>query len=166
VEVDAYLKPVNQAELTDQSEKGGTMKKRWFVLGLILAIFAISIGCSRESKPVRSSDSQSQTTPATTTKKTNELGASSTAASKTGVSAAEIIARPEIPRVTCRELKKLMDMKAKIAIVDARSMGAWESEHIPGSFCIPPAESSVDPDTRRDQIMAFAPNTLIVIYCD
>jgi rhodanese-related sulfurtransferase len=113
-----------------------------------------------------SKDSQSQSTPAATTEKVNELGSSSKAANKSGVSTTGIIAHPEIPRITCQELKGLMDREAKIAIADARSTSAWESEHIPGSFCIPPTESSVDPDTRRDQIMAFAPNTLIVLYCD
>ena len=142
------------------------MKERVLVLGLmLLAIFAISIGCSTGSKSVISNDSQSPATQAVSTKKGSQLAASPTSKSQ-GATTEIALAHPEIARITCQELKRLMDKKAKITIVDARSIGAWESEHIPGSCCIPPADSSVDQDTRRDQVTAFPPDTLIVLYCD
>ena len=134
-------------------EQGDRMKERLIVLSSILtAIFAILMGCS--TQPV-------------TKKETTPLAASSTVTTESETSTANIaLAHPEIPRITSRELKALMDKKTKIAIVDTRGIGAWEAEHIPGSCCIPPADPSIDADTRRDQVGAFAPDTLIVTYCD
>ena len=119
---------------------------------ILSAISSILIGCS---------------TPSVTTKETTPLATSSTVTTKSPTSTTEIaLAHPEIPRITCQELKTFMDKKTQITIVDSRSIGAWESEHIPGSCCIPPADPSVDEDTRRDQVAAFAPDKLIVLYCD
>jgi rhodanese-related sulfurtransferase len=91
---------------------------------------------------------------------------------------------PEVPRITCEELKKLCDGNTKPVIVDTRDITSFNEEHIPGALNIPyddmPVSAAIDPydlagltednlDTglRMDTKIRWLPkDQLIVLYCE
>jgi rhodanese-related sulfurtransferase len=91
---------------------------------------------------------------------------------------------PEVPRITAEELKKLVEAKSQLVIVDTRDIASFNEEHIPRALNIPyddtPVSASIDPydlaglteddlDTglRMDAKLRWLPkDQLIVLYCE
>jgi len=70
-------------------------------------------------------------------------------------------AHPEIPRISIEELKKLLDGKAELLIIDAQPRAIYEQGHIPGAISFPWREEVTITDIAR-----FPKDKLIVFYCD
>ena len=75
-----------------------------------------------------------------------------------------VLAHPEVPRITAEALKKLIDEKADIVIVDTRDSLSYETGHIPGAINIY-YDPNGDPMTREMTLVALPANKLIVLYC-
>lgn len=62
--------------------------------------------------------------------------------------------------LTTEELKKMMDKKTKMVIVDARDEIAYRDGHLPKAINIPPDKLYV-----IDKLLPKEKNSLIVFYC-
>jgi phage shock protein E len=62
--------------------------------------------------------------------------------------------------ITAEELKKMLDNKTKMVLVDARTGMEYAQGHIPKAINIPP-----DKLTNIESLLPKTKNTLIVIYC-
>ena len=71
---------------------------------------------------------------------------------------------PEVARVSCEELKKMLDTKQDVVIVDTRDNVSYEDAHIPTAINVyyNPIE---DPSSRQMTLVALPMNRPIVIYC-
>lgn len=74
---------------------------------------------------------------------------------------ASFAGHPEIPRITIDELKKLIDNKADIIILDAQQKVIYDKGHIMGALSFP-----WKVEVTTDDIKEFPANKLIVTYCD
>jgi rhodanese-related sulfurtransferase len=70
-------------------------------------------------------------------------------------------ATDDVPRITIQELKKLMDNKADVTILDAQPKRAFEKGHIKGAVSFPWA-----PKLNEGQVAALPKTGTIVVYCD
>lgn len=70
----------------------------------------------------------------------------------------------EATRITCQELKQLMDEGERLVVVDIRG-GGYDSEHIKGAINIS-YDPSGDPMEREMTLTALPADKLMVIYCD
>lgn len=86
------------------------------------------------------------------------------AAEKAGMEDAAAIPNPQISRITAEELKKLIDEKADIVIVDTRDSLSYEYGHIPGAVNIY-YDPNGDPMNREMTLVALPADKLIVLYC-
>jgi len=66
----------------------------------------------------------------------------------------------EIPRITPQELKKLMDDKADIVVVDNQPKGAYDMGHVKGAVNFPWA-TEID----EEDLWKLPRNRLLVLYC-
>jgi hypothetical protein len=74
---------------------------------------------------------------------------------------------PEIPRITCEELKQLMDAGADLVLVDTRFDLSFKAGHLPGAINIP--GTALPPVTQEEldgQLMELPWDRQIVLYCD
>jgi rhodanese-related sulfurtransferase len=71
------------------------------------------------------------------------------------------IVHPEIPRISIDELKKLIDAKAEVIILDAQLKGIYDKGHIKGALSFPWKSDVSDTDVEK-----YDKDKLIVIYCD
>ena len=69
-----------------------------------------------------------------------------------------------MPRITCEDLKQLMD-KGEEIIIDTRTSSSYNEEHIKGAFNIYYNPAS-DPMERAMTFTALPADKPIVIYCD
>ncbi len=67
----------------------------------------------------------------------------------------------DVPRVTIQELKKMMDDKAPVVVLDAQPKRAYDKGHIKGAISFPWA-----PKLSDEQIAALPKGKPIVVYCD
>ncbi|OPY66482.1 MAG: molybdopterin biosynthesis-like protein MoeZ [Syntrophorhabdaceae bacterium PtaU1.Bin034] len=67
----------------------------------------------------------------------------------------------DVPRITVQELKKMMDSKAPVVILDAQPKRAYDKGHIKGAISFPWA-----PKLSDEQIAAIPKGKPIVVYCD
>ena len=74
------------------------------------------------------------------------------------------VAHPELPRITAKGLKKLLEKKYDFILVDARDSGSYNKEHIKGAINIH-YDPVGDPMAREMTLMALPMDKLIVIYC-
>jgi rhodanese-related sulfurtransferase len=75
--------------------------------------------------------------------------------------AATYAAHDEVPRVTIEELKKIIDTKADVVILDVQSKGVYDKGHIKGALSLPWVEELTDSAVKH------LPRTKpIVAYCD
>jgi rhodanese-related sulfurtransferase len=74
------------------------------------------------------------------------------------------LAYPEVPRMTARELVRLIKEKADIVIVDTQSADGYEMWHIPSAINIT-YDSTANPADRQLMLMALPADKPIVIYC-
>ena len=74
------------------------------------------------------------------------------------VMTALVASAQEIPRIKAEELKKLIESKADIVVVDNQPKDAYEMEHIPGAVNFPWAMQVKGPvDLPRDKVL--------ILYC-
>jgi len=77
-------------------------------------------------------------------------------------------ALPEIPRITCEELKQMMDRGDDFVLVDTRSAEwGYNLGHLPGAISIP--NQPEPPDTEEGitmQLEGLPMDKLIISYCD
>ena len=71
---------------------------------------------------------------------------------------------PGISRISAEQLKKLIDEKSDIVIVDTRDSLSYEYGHIPGAINIY-YDPNGDPATREMTLVALPADKLIVLYC-
>jgi rhodanese-related sulfurtransferase len=71
----------------------------------------------------------------------------------------------EIARITCEELRIVMDGTGSVVVVDARSRRSYSREHIPGAVNIP-YDAAADPMERSMMLASLPGDRLTVIYCD
>jgi rhodanese-related sulfurtransferase len=74
------------------------------------------------------------------------------------------IAHPEVPRIAALEVKKLIERKADIVIIDTQPAENYEMWHIPAAVNIPYV-STANPTDREMMLVALPKDKLIVIYC-
>ena len=67
----------------------------------------------------------------------------------------------EIPRVTIQELKRMMDEKADIVILDAQPGSVYAVGHIKGAISFPWARKLTEA-----QVAKLPRNKPIIVYCD
>ena len=68
-----------------------------------------------------------------------------------------LAAAPE--RITMEEFKNMFDSKADMVIVDTRSIGAYESGHIPGAI------SMTYPEDIQARNQELPRDKMIILYC-
>jgi len=81
--------------------------------------------------------------------------------------AEEKLAHPEVPRITCEELKQLMDKGVDLALVDTRFETSFKRGHIKRAINIP--DTPLPPFTEEIiemKLMMLPRDKLIVLYCD
>lgn len=94
------------------------------------------------------------------------------AASSTAPSAEELaeegFALPEIPRITCEELKLMMDEGEDFTLVDSRSkQWGYDMGHLPGAISIPnEPEPPYSEEWMMSQLQGLPEDELIILYCD
>lgn len=71
----------------------------------------------------------------------------------------------EVPRITCEELKQLIDKGEKVIIIDTRKNSSYNAEHIKGAINIY-YDPSGDPVEREMTLTALPVDKLLVLYCD
>jgi rhodanese-related sulfurtransferase len=67
----------------------------------------------------------------------------------------------DVPRITVQELKKMMDTKAPVVVLDAQPKRAFDKGHIKGAISFP-----WGPKLSDEQIAALPKGKPIVLYCD
>jgi rhodanese-related sulfurtransferase len=79
----------------------------------------------------------------------------------------EGFSNPEIPRITCEDLKQLMDISSDFVIVDTRANPVFNMGHLAGAINILYNNATPEAFEIMDQQLATLPdNKLIIIYCD
>ncbi len=74
---------------------------------------------------------------------------------------------PEIPRITCEDLKQQMDSSSDFIIIDTRAESLFKTGHLAGAINIPYATGTPDAFEVMDQQLATLPdNKLKIFYCD
>ncbi|MBN1189375.1 MAG: rhodanese-like domain-containing protein [Dehalococcoidales bacterium] len=71
----------------------------------------------------------------------------------------------ETPRISCEELKQLMDRGEKVVVIDTRDSASYEAEHISGAVNIyyDPSGNSMERDLM---LSGLPPDSVLVPYCD
>jgi len=71
----------------------------------------------------------------------------------------------EVPRITCEELKQMINKRKNVVIIDVRMNSAYYAEHIKGAVNIY-YHPSGDQMEREIMLSALPMDTLLVFYCD
>jgi rhodanese-related sulfurtransferase len=71
----------------------------------------------------------------------------------------------EVPRITCEDLKRLIDKGEKLVIIDTRTNSSYREEHIKGAINIY-YNPGGDPVERAMTFTALPADRPLVIYCD
>jgi hypothetical protein len=152
--------------------KGGSMKNsaRFAVVVLVLVqavLMAVSCGPAATAVPTpppMASLSPTATSAAVATPTSVEEEMPSPTPEEV---IAEELLLPEIPRITCEELKQLMDEGADLVLVDTRFDFSFKAGHLPGAINIPgsalPPVTEEELEAQREQLPW---DKLIVLYCD
>lgn len=71
----------------------------------------------------------------------------------------------DVPRITCEELKELIDRGDNPVVIDTRKSSEYKTGHIKGAINIyyDPSGYSMD---REITLSALPPDMLLVFYCD
>jgi 3-mercaptopyruvate sulfurtransferase SseA len=75
------------------------------------------------------------------------------------------VAHPQVPRITAKELKHLMDEKGEYILVDTRDSYSYDYGHIKGAINIHYYPQG-DPFPRKMMLRALPRDKLIILYCD
>lgn len=71
----------------------------------------------------------------------------------------------DVPRLTCEELKQLLEKKENIVVIDTRKNSAYDSGHIARAVNIY-YNPAGDPMERQLMLSALPADRLVVFYCD
>jgi rhodanese-related sulfurtransferase len=71
----------------------------------------------------------------------------------------------EVPRITCEELKTMIDRNEILVVIDTRKSLDYQTEHIKGAINIY-YDPSGDSMERELMLSALPLDTLLVVYCD
>ena len=71
---------------------------------------------------------------------------------------------PEVARISCEELRNMLDTKQDVVVVDTRDALSYEDAHIPTAINVYYNPIS-DPSERQMTLVALPMNRPIVIYC-
>ncbi len=74
------------------------------------------------------------------------------------------VAHPELPRITAKGLKQLINKEYEFVLVDSRDNASYDKEHIKGAINIY-YDPVGDHMAREMTMMALPMDKLIVIYC-
>ena len=154
-----------------------TIRRRKSVVACMCLGLAVllAVSCASAATPVSSSTptaaalptTKTTTPPATTPPPTTETITPSTPPSAEEL-AEQGFALPEIPRITCEELKQMMDRGDDFVLVDTRSVEwGYDLGHLPGAISIP--NQPEPPDTEEGITMkleGLAQDQLTIFYCD
>ena len=78
---------------------------------------------------------------------------------------AEDVVLPNLPRISAEDLKKMIDQKEDVVIVDTRDGGSYGAGHIKGAINIHYDVTS-DPMQRQMMLIALPMDKMVVAYCD
>ncbi len=67
----------------------------------------------------------------------------------------------DVPRITIQELKKMMDNKVPVVVLDAQPKRIYDKGHIKGAISFP-----WTPKLSEEQVAALPKGRPIVVYCD
>ena len=70
-------------------------------------------------------------------------------------------ASSDIPRIAIESLKKMMDQKADLLIIDVQPRAVYEKGHIKGAVSLP-----WTPKLTEAQVASLPRNKPVVVYCD
>jgi hypothetical protein len=74
---------------------------------------------------------------------------------------------PEIPRLTCEELKKYLDSGGDAIIIDTRFESSFNNGHLPGAISIPYIVDNPNMEQAMDTKLAALPDgEMKIFYCD
>lgn len=76
----------------------------------------------------------------------------------------ETLPHPEVARIEPKELKRLIDDKAPVVIVDTRDSLSYDTGHVPGAVNIQ-YDPTGDPASREMMLVALPMDKLVVLYC-
>jgi len=154
-----------------------TIRRRKSVVACMCLGLAVllAVSCAPAGTPVSSSTPTTApppTTERTTAPTTTIPSRAETTTPGTPPSAEELaeqgFALPEIPRITCEEVKQMMDGGAGFVLVDARSREwGYDMGHLPGAISIPnQPEAPYTEEWITTQLEGLAQDKLTVFYCD
>jgi len=72
---------------------------------------------------------------------------------------------PEVQRISAEEVKRLMEKKAEMVLVDTRDSLAYDDGHLKGAVNIV-YDPTVDPRDREPTLLALPTDKLVVFYCE
>jgi hypothetical protein len=73
---------------------------------------------------------------------------------------------PEVPRITCYQLKQMMDAGDTMYIVDVRTVLLYDLGHLPNTLNIPSDDWREATEDEIAKLLALPRDRLIVTYCD
>jgi len=72
---------------------------------------------------------------------------------------------PEVKRISAEEVKRLMEKKADMVLVDTRDSLAYDDGHLKGAVNIA-YDPTTDPRDREPSLLALPTDKLVVFYCE
>jgi len=147
---------------------------KYAVILLVLAsLSGAAMSCAPAATPTATLPAAAPTTaPSPTTETTTIPPTIETITPSTPPSAEELaeqgFALPEIPRISCEELKQMMDGGDVFVLVDTRSVEwGYNTGHLPGAISIPnQPEPPYTEEWVTMQLEGLATDKLIIFYCD
>ena len=73
---------------------------------------------------------------------------------------------PELPRITCYQLKQKMDAGDTMYVVDVRPEFLYELGHLPNTLNIPSDDWEQASDDEIAKLLTLPKDRFIVLYCD
>ena len=141
----------------------------------LVSVVLLVTSCASAATPVSSSTptaaalptTKTTTPPATTPPPTTETITPATTPSAEEL-AEQGFALPEIPRITCEELKQMMDRGDDFVLVDTRSVEwGYDLGHLPGAISIPnQPEPPYTEEWVTMKLEGLPTDKLIIFYCD
>jgi len=146
-------------------------KCRVVCVSLVLVVL-LAASCAPAATPAATPTTAPLPTTETTTPPTTTPPTAETIAPPNPPSAEELaeqgFALPEIPRITCEELKQMMDGGDDFVLVDTRSVEwGYNTGHLPGAISIPnQPEPPYTEEWVTMQLEGLPQDDLIIFYCD
>ena len=143
------------------------------VLLVLASVAGAAMSCAPAATPAATPTTAPLATTETTTPPTTTIPPTAeTITPLTPPSAEELaeqgFALPEIPRITCEELKQMMDRGDDFVLVDTRAVEwGYNMGHLPGAISIP--NQPEPPDTEESitmELEGLPTDKQIILYCD